>query len=68
MRFSELAATAASIASVSAFSQGFNYGTTKSDGTFLFQADYEALFKTAQGLTGTTGFTSARLYDTIVRF
>lgn len=68
MRFSPLVAVAASVASASAASQGFNYGSTKSDGTFLYQADYESLFTAAQGLAGTNGgFTSARLYTTIVR-
>ncbi|TVY23385.1 putative glucan endo-1,3-beta-glucosidase [Lachnellula hyalina] len=66
MHFSGLLAVAASVASASAASQGFNYGSTKSDGTFLYQADYESLFTAAQGLTGTNGgFTSARLYTTI---
>jgi len=66
MRFSGLAALAASVSSVSAVSQGFNYGTTKSDGTFFVQSDYESLFTAAKGLSGTNGgFTSARLYDMI---
>ena len=68
MRFSGLTALAASVSSVSAVSQGFNYGTTKSDGTFYKQADYEQLFTAAKGLAGTnSAFTSARLYDMIVR-
>lgn len=67
MRSSSLFALAASLASVSAVFQGFNYGATKSDGSFMFQADYEAKFKNAKELVGTNGgFTSARLYTMIV--
>jgi glucan endo-1,3-beta-D-glucosidase len=37
------------------------------DGSFMYQADYEAKFRNAKGLAGTNGaFTSARLYTTIV--
>ena len=63
---SSLIAVAASLSAVSAVYQGFNYGATKSDGSFMFQADYEAKFKNAQQLVGTSGFSSARLYTMIV--
>lgn len=67
MRSAGLVALAAAISSVSATYTGFNYGSTKSDGTFNYQADFESLFTTAQGLSGASGFTSARLYTMIVR-
>lgn len=60
-----LIALAASISTVSAVYQGFNYGATKSDGSFMYQADFEAKFKNAQNLVGTSGFSSARLYTMI---
>lgn len=63
MRFSTLIALAAP---ASAVYQGFNYGATKSDGSFMYEADFEALFKNAKNLVGTSGFTSARLYTSIV--
>jgi len=63
---SSLIAVAASLSAASAVYQGFNYGATKSDGSFMFQADYEAKFKNAQQLVGTSGFSSARLYTMIV--
>ncbi len=47
--------------------QGFNYGSSFTTGAAKAQSDFEAEFKTAQGLAGTNGaFTSARLYTTIV--
>lgn len=47
--------------------QGFNYGNVFTDGRLKEQSDYEAEFKTAQGLEGTNGaFNSARLYTMIV--
>jgi glucan endo-1,3-beta-D-glucosidase len=62
-----LLALAASLSTTSAALQGFNYGATKSDGSYNFQSDYQALFSTAKNLVGTSGFTSARLYTMIVR-
>jgi glucan endo-1,3-beta-D-glucosidase len=65
MRTSTLLAVAASIAVSSAGSlQGFNYGSTKSDGSFQQQSDFEALFSTAKKVAN--GFSSARLYTMIV--
>ena len=66
---SGLLALAAAVSTASAAYQGFNYGSTFTDGRPRQQADFEALFKTAQGLAGTNGaFASARLYTMIVSF
>ena len=65
MLFSTLLGLAASIASVQAVSQGFNYGATHTDGSAMVESDFEGLFKRAQDLQGTSGFTSARLYTMI---
>lgn len=51
---------------VSAAVKGFNYGSTFTDGSAKQQADFENEFKTAQGLVGASGFTSARLYTMVV--
>ena len=56
---------AASIAFASAIYQGFNYGSTFTNGSALVQSDFESRFTTAQNLVGTSGFTSARLYTMI---
>jgi glucan endo-1,3-beta-D-glucosidase len=67
MRSFSLLALAASWSPVSsAVLQGFNYGSTQSDGSFKVQSDFESEFQTAQNLVGTSGFTSARLYTCIV--
>jgi glucan endo-1,3-beta-D-glucosidase len=68
MRFSRIVSSAASLTLVSATAQGFNYGSTKADGYVpREQADFQSLFSTAKNLVGTNGgFTSARLYTTIV--
>jgi glucan endo-1,3-beta-D-glucosidase len=50
---------------VSAVYQGFNYGPTYTDGSFLSQSDFQNEFSTAQSLVGTSGFSSARLYTMI---
>lgn len=64
MRPSTFLALAASVSAASASAlQGFNYGSTKSDGSFQMQSDYEALFAAAKKVT--TGFSSARLYTMI---
>ncbi|KAK4156854.1 hypothetical protein C8A00DRAFT_12274 [Chaetomidium leptoderma] len=59
-----LAALSATISSVRAAHQGFNYGAFFTDNTPKTQADFEAEFKTAQNLVGAPGggFNSARLY------
>lgn len=68
MRFSSIYALAASLSTAAAASQGFNYGSTKADGSFNYQSDFQSLFQSAKGLAGTnSGFTSARLYTMIVR-
>ena len=65
MRPSTFLALATSISASSAASlQGFNYGSTKSDGSFQMQSDFEALFSTAKQVS--SGFSSARLYTMIV--
>jgi len=62
-----LTALAASFSSALAVYQGFNYGSTFTTGAAKVQSDFEAEFKTAQGLVGTDGaFTSARLYTMVV--
>lgn len=65
MLISYLPVLAACVASASAVYQGFNYGSQFTNGSSMFQADFEALFTTAKNLVGTTGFTSARLYTMI---
>jgi glucan endo-1,3-beta-D-glucosidase len=66
MRSSTLLALAAFLSSSSAtVLQGFNYGSTRSDGSVQTQADFQALFSTAKAVS--SGFTSARLYTMIVR-
>jgi glucan endo-1,3-beta-D-glucosidase len=68
MRSSTFLSLAALSSSVSAtVYQGFNYGNMFTDNSAKFQADYEAEFKAAKNLVGTSGaFTSARLYTMIV--
>lgn len=61
-------AFAATFSSAFAVYQGFNYGSTFTNGAAKTEADFEAEFKNAQGLVGAPGggFTSARLYSMIV--
>lgn len=62
-----LLALAASVSTASAaVYQGFNYGSTLTDGSAKSQADFQNEFTTAKNLVGTSGFTSARLYTMIV--
>ncbi|PWY68014.1 glycoside hydrolase [Aspergillus sclerotioniger CBS 115572] len=65
MQLAQLAAFAMSLATAEAAYQGFNYGNKNSDESSKFQADFEAEFKVAKNLVGTSGFTSARLYTMI---
>ncbi len=59
---------ATAVSSAAAAFQGFNYGSTFTDGRVKTQQDFEAEFKTAASLEGTKGgFTSARLYTMRVR-
>ncbi|PQE09719.1 glucan endo-13-beta-glucosidase eglC protein [Rutstroemia sp. NJR-2017a BBW] len=58
-------ALAASLSTVSAVNQGFNYGATNADGSYRSQQDFQNAFEAAQSLVGTSGFTSARLYTMI---
>ncbi|MCJ1433875.1 hypothetical protein MMC27_003240 [Xylographa pallens] len=66
MLTSSLFALTASLATTSAAAlQGFNYGSTFTDGSAKMESDYQSEFTTAQNLVGTSGFTSARLYTMI---
>ncbi|GKZ37127.1 hypothetical protein AbraIFM66950_008519 [Aspergillus brasiliensis] len=65
MQLAQLAAFAMTLATSEAAYQGFNYGNKFSDESSKFQADFEAEFKAAKNLVGTSGFTSARLYTMI---
>jgi glucan endo-1,3-beta-D-glucosidase len=63
---SGLLALAAYISAVTAVSQGFNYGSTHTDGSAKTQQDFSNAFAAAKKLAGTNGaFTSARLYTMI---
>ena len=64
---SSLLTMAAAVSTASAAFQGFNYGSTFTDGSVKTQTDFENEFKAAAGLEGTDGaFTSARLYTMVV--
>ncbi|GFG11305.1 probable glucan endo-1,3-beta-glucosidase eglC [Aspergillus udagawae] len=65
MHFTRLVALALALATSEAAHQGFNYGSTKSDGSAKSQSDFQSEFSTAKNLVGTSGFTSARLYTMI---
>ncbi|KOS16810.1 putative glucan endo-1 [Escovopsis weberi] len=68
MRFSTLtgAALAAGASAAQVNYLGFNSGNTLPDHSAKFQADFEAEFKTAQGLVGAPGtFNAVRLYTNI---
>ncbi|PHH64600.1 hypothetical protein CDD81_4211 [Ophiocordyceps australis] len=59
-------ALAAAVSSASAAFQGFNYGSSFTDGRPKARSDFEAEFKAAAGLAGTNGgFQSARLFTMI---
>ncbi|KAL7949911.1 glycoside hydrolase family 17 protein [Trichoderma barbatum] len=63
---STLVTLATAVSAVNAAYQGFNYGSTFTNGQPKGQDDFEAEFKTAAGLEGTGGaFTGARLYTMI---
>ncbi|KAF6820204.1 glucan 1,3-beta-glucosidase [Colletotrichum sojae] len=65
MRVLSLAALLSAVSTAQAF-QGFNYGSTFTDGRAKTQADFEAEFRAAASLEGTKGaFTSARLYTMV---
>ncbi|WQF80323.1 Putative glycoside hydrolase family 17, glycoside hydrolase superfamily [Colletotrichum destructivum] len=65
MRASLALAAVYAAVTASAF-QGFNYGSTFTDGRAKTQSDFESEFKTAASLEGTNGaFTSARLYTMV---
>lgn len=54
------------VATASAVHQGFNYGSTNSDGSIRDQQRFQDEFNAAKNLEGVTGFNSARLYTMIV--
>ncbi|KAK8929792.1 putative glucan endo-1,3-beta-glucosidase eglC [Metarhizium anisopliae] len=63
---SRLLSLATAVSGAAAAFQGFNYGSTFTDGRPKAQTDFENEFKTAAGLEGTNGgFTSARLYTMV---
>ncbi|KAK3487829.1 glycoside hydrolase superfamily [Neurospora hispaniola] len=66
-QLSQLVALAATLSTVMGAYQGFNYGSSFTNGAAKQQPDFEAEFRTAQGLVGAPagGFTSARLYTMI---
>jgi glucan endo-1,3-beta-D-glucosidase len=65
MGLAHLLAFALSLSISAATHQGFNYGATKSDGSFNQQSDFQSQFQTAKSLVGASGFNSARLYTMI---
>ncbi|EHL01202.1 putative glucan endo-1,3-beta-glucosidase eglC [Glarea lozoyensis 74030] len=66
MRSSQtLLALAATLSTAAAQLKGFNYGSSNTDGSFKYEADFSAEFTLAQNLVGTTGFNAARLYTMI---
>jgi glucan endo-1,3-beta-D-glucosidase len=65
MQMLQLLALALSVASADAVSKGFNYGSTKADGSSKYQADFKKDFEAAKALVGNSGFSSARLYTMI---
>lgn len=65
MRFNSIISLAATCSLVAAQYKGFNYGSTLTDGTPKAESVFEAEFKAAKALVGTSGFSSARLYTMI---
>ena len=66
MQLSCSLALAASFATASAqILKGFNYGSVNTDGSPITESQYENDFKTAQGLVGASGFSSARLFTLV---
>ncbi|OBT85001.1 hypothetical protein VE02_04989 [Pseudogymnoascus sp. 03VT05] len=59
------ASVLALVATASAVHQGFNYGSTNSDGSIRDQQRFQDEFTAAKSLEGVTGFNSARLYTMI---
>ncbi|KXJ92375.1 glycoside hydrolase superfamily [Microdochium bolleyi] len=65
MRATFTAASLLALSSIAEAAKGFNYGSTFTTGAAKSQSDFEAEFRTAAQLEGTSGFTSARLYTMI---
>ena len=63
---SHLLALAASLATATAQTyQGFNYGSTFTNGAPVTRPEYEAQFNAAKNLVGASGFSSARIFTLI---
>ena len=65
MHISNIIVLGTSVATTAAVFQGFNYGSTNTDGSAIGEDQYRSEFATAQQLVGTSGFSSARLYTMI---
>ncbi|OQO02061.1 hypothetical protein B0A48_12535 [Cryoendolithus antarcticus] len=66
MRFSRnIIAFAATILAVEAQINGFNSGSTKTDGSVKVQSDFEAEFRAMQNLPNATCFNAVRLFTSI---
>lgn len=65
MYFGSLVTLTGLLSLVSAQINGFNYASSKTDGSAKSQADFEAEFAAAKALSGGTAFNSARLYTCI---
>lgn len=65
MLFKQLTGLLATVASAQALSKGFNSGNVRTDGTPKTYADFDAEFKKAMNLPGTSGWGSIRLYTNI---
>ena len=65
MQLTSLLVLASALPFSAAVSQGFNYGSAFGDRSPVQEADFEADFRTAQTIQGTSGFTSARLFTMI---
>nr|OQO31321.1 hypothetical protein B0A51_02095 [Rachicladosporium sp. CCFEE 5018] len=66
MRFSRnIIAFAATILAVEAQINGFNSGSTKTDGSVKVQSDFEAEFRVMQNLPNATCFNAVRLFTSI---
>ncbi|TGJ83982.1 hypothetical protein E0Z10_g4755 [Xylaria hypoxylon] len=67
MQIQALAITLGVLAALSAAEaiQGFNYGSTNSDGSCRKYGDFKQLFERAKNLPRASGFTAARLYTSI---
>jgi glucan endo-1,3-beta-D-glucosidase len=65
MKTPTLASILALATAATAQLRGFNYGATNADGSCRGYSDFVRYFNDAKSLSGTSGFTSARLYTSI---